>query len=521
MRRLKLAGPALDAGGVVAAVVLAAVLNVLGARHFTRWDWTRDRRWTLSPATLDTLHTLERSVDLWIILGPGDPLEPSVKQMVSAYAAETRRVGLHFIDPDRDTVQLVDLQQRYGLEAGRTEDGRVATDAVVIVTSGDKHWFLTPTDLVEASADEVHVKPREERALTQAIRNVLGGEKAKLCFTVGHGELSLEPVRDAGEWLGGVRDLLLKNNYEVASVDATAPDAHEPFAGCQVVVVAGPRAPFGAVESNRLRSWALEGGSLFVALGPIDGESATGMVPSGLEATLAPFGIAEDEDLVHDLDPRSAIPDTHGEGFFVSARPHPVTASLVGGTPSAPPPRVAAFFARSLRHVSPPGAASASDLLVTSDGAFAKASIAGASSWREAPPREPADAAGPFVVAMASERSAAGRDARARVVVVGSRFALADDNWRQGRALHGMAFFVDSAFSWLAARPNVVDVPERADVAAAMRVSEQGRLEVERYVLFFMPLAAALLGVAAWAWRRSSEDKPFERASRPRREAAS
>jgi hypothetical protein len=56
----------------------------------------------------------------------------------------------------------------------------------------------------------------------------------------------------------------------------------------------------------------------------------------------------------------------------------------------------------------------------------------------------------------------------------------------------------------------VVDVPDRAEIAAGMRVSEAGRREVERYVLFLMPLAASLLGVAVWAWRRSSDDKPFE-----------
>jgi hypothetical protein len=93
--------------------------------------------------------------------------------------------------------------------------------------------------------------------------------------------------------------------------------------------------------------------------------------------------------------------------------------------------------------------------------------------------------------------------------VVGSRFALAEDNWRQPRALHGAAFFVDSALSWLVARPPVVDVPDKTEIAAGMRISEEGRDEVRRYVLVLMPLAAMLLGAAVWAWRRSSENKPY------------
>jgi hypothetical protein len=112
---------------------------------------------------------------------------------------------------------------------------------------------------------------------------------------------------------------------------------------------------------------------------------------------------------------------------------------------------------------------------------------------------------------MAAERPQAAAHAPhgPRVVVIGSRFALSEDNWRQPRPLHGAAFLVDSALSWLAARPEVVDVPDKAQVAAGIRVSEAGREEVRRYVLVLMPLAALLLGVAVWAWRRSSENRPY------------
>lgn len=510
---------ALQLGGIVGAVVLAAIVNVLSARHFARWDWTSDRRWSPSPATTETLHGLEQRVDVWVVVGPGEALAQSLGQMLTSYQALTSRLEVHWIDPDRDAVQLVDLQRRFGLEAGRTEDGRVATDAAVIVASGDKQWFLTPTDLYEQS-DETHVRPREERALTQAIRSVLGGERTTLCFTVGHGELSLEgdPGDREGEGLAasGLRDLLDKNNYELRSVDTTAPDAHEPFRGCAVVVIAGAQAPFAPAETNRLRTWLLEGGSLFAALGPMEGPGERGLVPAGLDEALGPFGIATDDDLVHDVDGAISIPDTHGEGFFVEARVHPVTRALVPGAAEAHPPRSAVFFTRSLRHVQPPGAAAAADLLVTSDGAYGTRNVVGASTWKDAAPRDSSDVPGPLVVAMASERPLAGAASGhgARAVVVGTRFALSADNWRQPRPLHGTAFFVDSALSWLAARPAVVDVPDRAEVTAGVRITEAARGEVERYVLFFMPLAALLLGAAVWAWRRAAENKPYAPGSR-------
>lgn len=505
-------GRALDFAGIVAAMVLAAVVNVLSARHFTRWDWTTSHRWTLSPATLDTLGHLEQRIDVWAIAGPGDPLEPDLRSVLLAYRAASSRVNVQWIDPDRDPVQLMDLRRRFDIQTGATVDGHVVTDAIVVVALGDKHWFLTPSDLFDQTSD-ARARPREERALTQAIRTVIGGERAKLCFTVGHGELSIEPARDGREdreGLVALRDLLEKNNYDLASVDAGAPGASEPFAGCAGVVLAGPSAPFSSTEATRLRAWLLTGGSLFAAIGPLDGDTPTGMVPAGLDEVLAPFGIALDDVLVHDVDPSRAVPETHGEGFFVTPKPHPVTASLVGGS-DPHPPRVAVFFTRALSHATGSDAATAADLLVTSDGAYGRKSLVGAGSWTEPPPREAGDPGGPFVVAMASERAKVhAGDARGpRVVVVGSRFALAEDNWRQPRPIHGAAFFVDSALSWLVARPEVVDVPEKAVVAAGMRVSEAGRAEVLRYVLVLMPLAALLLGAAVWSWRRSSEGKPY------------
>jgi hypothetical protein len=509
MRRPLWGAQALDLAGVVAAVVLAVVVNMLAARHFTRWDWTTGHRWSLSPATRETLRDLEQRVDVWAVVGPGDPIEGGLRAVLLEYQAASSRVHVTWIDPDRDTVQLVDLQRRFGLQAGLAVDGRVATDAVVVVASNDKHWFLTPADLFDVT-DAVNARPREERAITGAIRSVLGGEQAKLCFTVGHGELSIEPAKDEHDDLGALRDLLAKNNYELVSVDAGAPGAHEPFEGCSAVVIAGPSAPFTRDETTRLRTWLLLGGSLLAAVGPVDGDSPTGMVPAGLDEVLGPFGIALDDVLVHEVDPSVAIPETHGEGFFVTARPHAVTAGLLGGA-GAHPPRVAVFFSRALRHVATDDGVAAADLLTTGDAAYGKRSIQGAAQWSDAPAREGDDPQGPFVLAMASERPrvSPGAPHGPRVVVLGSRFALAEENWRQPRPIHGAAFLVDAALSWLVARPQVVDVPDKPAVAAGMRVSEQGRAEVRRYVLVLMPLAVLLLGLAVGSWRRSSEGKPY------------
>jgi len=71
----------------------------------------------------------------------------------------------------------------------------------------------------------------------------------------------------------------------------------------------------------------------------------------------------------------------------------------------------------------------------------------------------------------------------------------------------GGAFFVESALSWLASKPQVLDVPEKAAVGAGMRVNEESRSTIQRYVVLFMPATVALLGVAIALFRRAGEGR--------------
>src|SRR5262249_22812138 len=156
---------------IVVAMVVVVLANVIVARHYTRWDFTTSKRYTLSSATIQTLHDLPETVQVWVLLGSSDPLEQSVKQLLVAYQAETTKLDVHYVDPDRDVVALEDLHKRFKIEA-RNEGGRIVTDAIVIVVRGDRHWFLVPSDMVSSSPSDGRVRPREEQAFTGAIRNV-------------------------------------------------------------------------------------------------------------------------------------------------------------------------------------------------------------------------------------------------------------------------------------------------------------------------------------------------------------
>ena len=75
--------------GIVAAMVLAVLVNVFVSRHYKRWDWTRGGIYTLSDATAQTLHGLEEPIHVYVLLPSGDPLTLSVEALLDALTLTT------------------------------------------------------------------------------------------------------------------------------------------------------------------------------------------------------------------------------------------------------------------------------------------------------------------------------------------------------------------------------------------------------------------------------------------------
>jgi hypothetical protein len=127
---------------------------------------------------------------------------------------------------------------------------------------------------------------------------------------------------------------------------------------------------------------------------------------------------------------------------------------------------------------------------------------------RGVPEKAAGDKPGPLTVSMAAELptpKGASATHGPRMVVVGSASVALRQNWQE-RALRGGAIFTESAISWLAARPPILDIPDKPAVAGA-RINESSLGEVLRYVVLYMPGAAALLGLAVFLRRRSTEGR--------------
>lgn len=520
----------MTSAGIVAAMLLAVLVNVYVARHYKRWDWTKGGLYTLSDATLQTLHALEEPVQIHVLLSAGDPLTLSVQHLLEAYRSETTRIDVKVTDPDRDTAEFLALQQRFSIVPGRTEDGRIVTDAVIVIVARDKPHFLTSQDLVQVDdEDDLRARPRLEQALTAGLRSVLLGDRPKVCFTTGHGE------QDLDDQLSFLKERLTKNNYDVASLDpveSATPSAAKPAApgdprstvkisACQVVVMARPTLKVPPEDVASLKAYIEGGGNAMIVTGQVPEGDEERYMELGLDELLAVAGVKLNDDFIFERDPEHRARGGAGETFLPTYKPHAITEGLMKAAERGQDFPVVMTVASSL---TPTGTTVAAPipLLVTSESAFGMVDFF---TWAKNPSLDPhplaTDHRGPLTVAFATElpkRSApAAKDAShgPRVVVVSSISALNAGNWRDPQ-LRGTALFVESAISWLAARSVNLDIPNKPMFTAGLRITEETRTRILWYVVVCMPLASVLLGLAVHLRRRSTE----RRGKRPAAKAA-
>jgi len=486
-----------DVAGVAAAMVLAVLVNVYAARHYRRWDLTTHGLYTLSPATVDTLHALAERIEVDVLLSSNDPLANSVKFLLNAYQAETERLAVRYVDPDRHPADFLALQQKYGIEAGRTEDGVVVTDAAVVMSrAAGKPFFLSAAELVD-DRDESRARSKVEQSFTLTLRKVMNDSRARVCFTTGHGEKRLEDGGPRG--LGELGSRLKKNNYDPDEIDTSLPSEKNPLEGCRVVVIVGPTQPFAADDVGRIRAWFEGGGSVFVLSSPVPDSDNRSMLPIGLGVLTSAVGIDMDETFVFEGDAARKLPGGFGEQFLAEPKMHEITRALVGERN-----RDLKILMTASRSLSRIGNASRppADLLGTSKEAFGMTDFF---AWAERggpPQKTAADRPGPLVLAMAGELPKKSSSAAhgPRMVVVGTASVALGQSWQE-RVLRGGAIFTESALSWLAADPPIVDVPDKP-AAAGARINEASLGELLRYVIFYMPGAILLLGIAVYFRRR-------------------
>jgi ABC-2 type transport system permease protein len=311
-------------------------VTVLSDKVFTRFDFTKEKRFTISPISRKVMDGLPQTVTVTVYLqGDNFPggmkrLQTSVKDMLADLQAYSHsKLQFKFTDPlkgvaeDQQKQVYEDLETK-GIKAQnlsvKTDDG-VSQKVIfpfALVTYGDKNIpvkLLQSQSSMSLSPDEVLNNSIQnlEYAFTSAIKKVTSGGKQRIGFTEGHNELTDLQLNDA------MRSL--SDGYLVGRVNLTS----IPFDGLakiSLLVIPKPDKPFTELEKFKLDQYIMHGGRVLWAIDQVSaeldslrghgGEQLAFNKQLNLDDQLFRYGVRINYDLIADMN-CSAIPVTTGD----------------------------------------------------------------------------------------------------------------------------------------------------------------------------------------------------------------
>jgi ABC-2 type transport system permease protein len=259
------------------------VVHILSQFSFTRFDFTKEKRYTISPVTINILENLKEPVTVTVYLEGEFPsgfkrLRNATKDLLADYKAYSgSNLNFKFIDPMEGKNQ----QEQDVVYSQLTQKGIEPTNLSVKTASGLTQKVIFPAAIVVAGGNEIAVKllqtrmgsnPEEvlnnsiqnlEYAFSSAIKKVSAGGKPRIGFTEGHGELSDLELHDAMKSLG--------EGYEAGRINLNTMT----FAGLKklkVMVIAKPATEFSELEKYKIDQFLMHGGKIIWTIDQVNAD---------------------------------------------------------------------------------------------------------------------------------------------------------------------------------------------------------------------------------------------------------
>src|SRR5437588_6791491 len=175
---------------IVLILFLVAMANSLAFKHYARWDFSRDQKYTLSDKTKRFLDTLKGKMRITVFFSPNAPISGEVLNLLTEYQyAGKGKIDIEHIDPERNLSRAKELFDKY----------KVVTDESLLVLDYEgRSKTVKASEMadLDQSGMAFGEGPRVaafkgEQAITSAMIDLVEGKKKTLGYVTGHKEPAL------------------------------------------------------------------------------------------------------------------------------------------------------------------------------------------------------------------------------------------------------------------------------------------------------------------------------------------
>ncbi len=303
-------------------LTIILIINMLSLFAFTRFDFTKEKRYTISDISINILQELKEPIKITVYLQGEFPsgfkrLRNATKDLLSDYKSYAgNNLTFEFIDPtagksQQEQEEIYQLLSQKGIEptnlSVKTESGltqKVIYPAAMVSLNGKEIPVKLLQTRIRLSPDEVLNNSIQnlEYAFSLAIKKASTGGKPRIGFTEGHGELSDIELQDAMKALG--------DGYEAGRINL----AQITTAGLEklkVMVIAKPNSEFSEQEKYKIDQFLMRGGKIIWTIDQLNadldsmrknsGEQLAFQKKLNLDDILFNYGVRINYDLIGDL----------------------------------------------------------------------------------------------------------------------------------------------------------------------------------------------------------------------------
>jgi hypothetical protein len=471
---------------ILLILFLAAMVNSFAFKHYTRWDFSRDQKYSLSDKTKRVLDSLKGKMRITVFFSPTTPITTDVQNLLTEYQyAGKGKIDVEQIDPERNLSRAKELFDKY----------KVVTDESLLVLDYDgRNKTVKASEMadIDQSGTAFGEGPRVaafkgEQAITGAMIDLVEGKKKTLGYVTGHKEPSLSaptsPITVLKTFI---------ENEDVKFQELNLLDQPAIPADVNAVMIVGPQYDFSDREIKLLRDFWDKQGRILVLLDPAANTPR-------LRAFLDELGVKVNDDRlmvfvrtgIQELALTRDVQARFLGDSPVSKRLADVRAIFVGGTSSLTlePNRVRASNIR------------LEPLIQAEKGYFAETDY---NSDNQAKLEADAKKAGtvPLTIAASVEK---GGSADARVQVNSSRLvAVSNATFVQDSAItqdQAALDFVSGAVNWLLSREQLIGIAPKISKPLTFSLDPEALSRLRWIVLVLIPLIPAAIGTMVW-WQR-------------------
>jgi gliding-associated putative ABC transporter substrate-binding component GldG len=255
-------------------ITVLLVLNVISSSFFHRFDLTKDKRYTLSPTSLNIIKQVQNPLYIKIYMQGDLPaefkrLQQETQQLLEEFQARNKNIVFEFVDPlenkDESMDNIKDLYRK-GLtpinitvdDKGKQSQAMVFPWAIAIYNNKEVNIPLLKNRMGASTTDKVIGSLQHlEYSIADALNKITKDKQKKIAVIKGNGEL--QDILMA-KFLLQVRESYHIGPFTLDSVARNPKGSLEALEKYDLAIIAKPTETFSDAEKQVLDQYIINGG---------------------------------------------------------------------------------------------------------------------------------------------------------------------------------------------------------------------------------------------------------------------